>query len=153
MAETPLPSPEEIDRLQRRRTRLTVTQAILFIVWQTNFLLLQDSGAGDRAIDRFKIGAYGVWTLLLIAFLATGGNWGSPRAVRAVLNDESTVAHRNRALSLGFFTAMLVALGLHVGSLILPLTERQAVHAVLTAGIASALVAFAHLERRAQADG
>jgi len=153
MSDKPLPSPDEIERLQRRRTRVMSMQAILFIVWQTNFLLLDDSGAADRAVDRFKIAAYAVWALLLIAVMATGGSWWFTREVRAVLNDEVTNAHRHRAMSVGFLAAMLVGVGLYVASLFAPLTERQAAHAVLTAGIASALVVFVFLERRAQADG
>ncbi len=147
------PSADEIERLQRRRTRLITVQALLFILWQTNFLLLENSGAADRAVDRVKIASYLVWALVLVAFLATGGAWWSSKAVRAVLNDEGTTMHRHRAMSIGFLTAMLVAIGLYLSSLFIALTERQAVHAVLTAGIAGALVAFAAQERRAQADG
>lgn len=153
MPNAPLPDADEIERLQRRRTRIVTAQALLFVVWQANFLLVEGSGAADRAVDRVKIAAYAVWTLLLLAFLATGGSWWFPREVRAVLNDETTTAHRQRAMSLGFLVAMLVGVGLYLASLFEPLTERQAVHAVLTAGIATALIAFAALERRAQADG
>src|SRR5690349_1456780 len=114
MSDKPFPSAEEIERLQRRRTRLTLTQALLFLLWQTSFLLQEDSGVGDRAVDRVKIGAYVVWALLLLVFLMTGGNWWSPREVRAVLNDETTTSHRHRAMSAGFLVASAAAVGLYL---------------------------------------
>ena len=48
---------------------------------------------------------------------------------------------------------MLVAVGAYGVSLFEPITAGEVIHAVLTAGVASALINFVHLERRAQAHG
>ncbi len=148
------PNAERIERLQRRRTRLTFMQAILFLVWQYNFLALNDTAtAARRAVTDVKISAYIVWAALLLAFLATGGNWWSDRATRAILNDETTRDHRRRAMSTGFYAAMGAALGSYILSLFETLDGREVVHIVLSMGIAAALLHFGLLERRAQADG
>lgn len=152
MPNAQLPDADEIERLQRRRTRILILQAVLFVVWQANFLLLADSGAGDRAVDRFKIAAYALWAAVLLTYLAIGGDWLRPRDLRAVLNDEVTTAHRRHAMTVGFRVAMIVALLVYLSSLFVPLSERQVAHAILTAGVASALIAFAALERRAQGE-
>ena len=95
---TQMPTAAEIERLQRRRTRLTITQAILFVFWQSNFFIIPHDFGADRPVDRFKLVAYFIWAALLLVFIATGGNWWQPSAVRAILNDETTTLHRHRAM-------------------------------------------------------
>ena len=147
------PAAAEIERLQRRRTRLTIMQAIFFVFWQSNFFIIPHDFGADRPIDRFKLVTYFIWASLLLVFIATGGNWWQPREVRAILNDETTMLHRHRAMGTGFLVGMIVALGCEAASLFMAVPERAAVHIVMTAGIGSALFVFAALERRAQADG
>jgi hypothetical protein len=142
-------SSADIERLQRRRTRLAIFQGLLFVIWQVNFFADVDG----RAVSYVKFGAYFVWLLLLLAFLATGGSWAYPRDARAILNDETTVEHRRRAIIAGFWAAMATALGLQVLSLFEALPAGQALHYVLTLGVGTALLAFGILERRAQRDG
>ena len=145
------PTAAEIERLQRRRTRLTTMQAILFVFWQVNFFIIPHDFGADRAVDRFKLVAYFIWAALLLVFIVTGGNWWQPREVRAILNDETTTLHRHRAMGAGFLVGMIIALGCEATSLFMAVPERAAVHIVMTAGIGSALFVFAALERRAQA--
>jgi hypothetical protein len=149
-----MPSAERIEALQRRRTRLTFFQGIMFLVWQANFLVLDDKVSPAReAVSRVKVATYIVWAVLLLAFLATGGNWWLSREVRAILNDETTRAHRHRALTMGFWAAMGAAIACYVVTLIEPLATQGVIHIVLTAGLSVALIAFGVLERRAQAYG
>jgi hypothetical protein len=151
---SPIPSAERLEELQRKRTRLTFFQGIMFVIWQANFLVLDDKVTPAReAVSRVKIGSYLVWAVLLLAFLATGGNWWLSRQVRAILNDEVTRAHRQRATAMGFFAAMGTALGCYVVTLFEPVSGPEAIHTILSIGIATALLTFAVLERRAQADG
>jgi hypothetical protein len=150
MASQHSPSAEQIERLQRRRTRITTMQAILFVFWQANFFLIPHDFGTDRPVDRVKLVAYLIWAALLLLFIATGGAWWETREVRAILNDETTLLHRRRAIEIGFLVGMVIALGCEAASLFMALPERAAVHVVMTAGIGSALFAFASLERRAQ---
>lgn len=147
-------SPERIERLQRRRTRLMWVQALFFIIWQTSYFSSADHALnGARLVDHVKISAYVVWSLALLAFIATGGGYLQSREVRAVLNDETTIEHRRTAMVTGFWVSMLVAVGAYVVALFEPITAGEVIHAVLTAGIASAMMNFVALERRAQANG
>jgi hypothetical protein len=143
------PSAELIERLQRRRTRLLFFQAIVFVLWQTTFFRM---GAleGTRLVDHVAIGSYVVWTALLLAYIGTGGGPFLPREVRAILNDETTIAHRRRGMAMGFWAAMGTAIGCYVVTLFDVVTPRQVIHTVLTAGVGAALLTFAVLERRAQ---
>jgi hypothetical protein len=144
------PSAERIEHLQRRRTRLAFTQGLFFLIWQANFFSMNEYSG--RTVDHVKIGAYILWSNNLLAFIGTGGGWIQPRAVRTILNDETTIAHRRQATTLGFWAAIGAALGSYVVTLFEPVTAREAIHAVLSVGIVTALLNFAFLERRAQAD-
>ena len=145
------PSAETIERLQRRRTRLAFIQGAFFLIWQANFFAMdEDSG---RLVDHVKVSAYIVWSIDLLAFNGTGGGWIQRRAVRAILNDESTIAHRRQSTTWGFWAAIGGALGSYVVSLFEPVTAREAIHLVLSLGIVTALLNFAFLERRAQREG
>ena len=143
------PSADLIERLQRRRTVLMLFQGLFFVIWQVSFYALHEAG---RTVDRVRIAAYFVWAVLLLAFLATGGGWAYPRAVRRILDDEGTVANRRQGMVTGFWAAMGAALGCYVMNLWKPLVGRDVMHIVLTAGVGAALLTLAILERRAQRD-
>jgi magnesium-transporting ATPase (P-type) len=145
------PSAERIEFLQRRRTRLAFVQGAFFLIWQANFFNMnEDSG---RLVDHVKLSAYIFWCVILLAFIGTGGGWIQPRAVRVILNDESTIAHRRQAMAWGYWAAMGAALGCYVVSLFEPMSAREAIHTVLSLGIVTAILNFAFLERRAQREG
>ena len=88
-------------------------------------------------------------SLVLVSALWSNGFWFRSRAVRDLLDDEATRAHRSAAMSLGFLAAVLTAIALYVMSMIDPMPVREALHLVITAAIAIALFRFAYLERRA----
>jgi hypothetical protein len=148
------PSAEKIERLQRRRTRLLTFQALVFLLWQTTYFSVADrSSEVIRTVDHVKIGAYIVWAAVLLLFLATGGGYIQPKEVRAVLNDELTIDHRRRAMTLAFLASMGAAVAVYLVNQFEPLSAGDAIHAILTVGVFTALVRFAMLERRAQKDG
>ena len=144
------PSAERIEHLQRRRTRLLFFQGLFFLIWQTLYFSAGQEAAATRDADHVKIAAYVVWSIVLLAFIGTGGGYLQSKAVRAVLNDEVTVANRRTAMVTGYWVSMLVAIGCYLLSLFQLVTAREVIHIVLTAGVATALINFAVLERRAQ---
>ena len=153
MTEPERPSAARIEHLQRRRTRLLFTQGLIFLMWQTSFFAQpQRATEALRTVDHVKAGAYVVWAVLLTLFVATGGGYIQPRAVREVLNDESTIEHRRRAMTAGFLAAVAAAVACYLVLQVAPMTAGEAVHAILTVGVATALLRFAMLERRAQRD-
>ena len=140
---------EEADRLSRRRARMMPMLALIFIIQQASFFAQGSGGAAERAVDHVKFGAWLVLSLVLLAALWTGGFWLRSREVRNLMDDELTRANRAAALSLGFLIAMLAGIALYVLDMVEPITSRMALHLVVTAGIAAALLRFGALERRA----
>jgi hypothetical protein len=142
---------ETAERLSSRRARALPVLGIVFLAQQASFLSMPEQSA--RPVDHLKIGAWLVLTIVLLAGLATGGAWFRPRAVRELMNDESTRAHRQTAYSYGFWAAMGTAIGLYLVNLFEPVSGRDAVHIIVTVAVATALLNFGMLERRALRDG
>jgi hypothetical protein len=142
---------EEADRLSRRRARMMPMLALIFIFQQASFFAQGSGGEAERLVDHAKFGAWLLLSLVLLAALWTGGFWLRQRAVRALMDDELTRANRAAALSLGFLVAMLAGIALYILDQFEPMSSRMALHLVVTAGIAAALLRFGALERRALA--
>jgi protein-S-isoprenylcysteine O-methyltransferase Ste14 len=138
---------ERAERLSRRRARIFAVQAIIFIGWQGQFFS-RAIAEPMRTVDTIKISAWFVWVLILLLLLATGGNLWRGRKVRALLNDEFTRRNRTQAYVAGFWAAAIAAIGLYLIDLFDVVTAREAIHAILSAAIASALITFAARERR-----
>lgn len=141
---------EQAERLSRRRARMLPVLAIFYFAQQASFFA---SPMDDRLVDHFKIGAWVVLSLVLLAALVTGGFWTRKPELRAMLNDESSSAHRAAGLGTGFVVAMLTGILLYVLNTVSPMTSREVIHLIISFGIAAALVRFGFLERRAHRDG
>jgi ABC-type multidrug transport system fused ATPase/permease subunit len=141
---------EEAERLSSRRARALPAMAVIFLAQQASYLNMPEQYA--RPVDHVKIGAWLLLSMVLLVGLATNGAWFQPRAIREVINDESTRAHRQMGYVYGFWAAMLAALALYVLNMFEPVSGREAVHVIVTFGIAAALLRFGVLERRALRD-
>lgn len=104
-------------------------------------------------MDHVKIGAWLLLSVVLLLALATGGFWLKPKPVRALMDDEVTRANRADAFRLGFLVTMAGAIMLYLVNFLEPISAREAIHLLVTFGIASALLRFGFLERRALKDG
>ena len=135
------------DRLSTKRSRAMPFLALMFLLQQLTFFT--GAGAGDRVVDRVQIGAWLILSIVMLLALATGGGWIYSRAVRDLANDEATRAHRAEAFNLAFLVAMAASIVLYLITLFEPVSGREAIHLVMTAGIATALLRFGLLERRA----
>lgn len=143
---------ETADRLGRKRARILPVLAVFFLAQQVSYFSGPSTDTG-RPVDHLKIAAWLVISIVLLAALVTGGSWMRPARVRALLNDEVTRAHRTEAFRIGFLATTIAAIALYVLSLFEPLGGRDAVHLLMTVGIAAALLRFGSLERRAYRDG
>ena len=83
--------------------------------------------------------------------LYTGGAWFRSPAVRAMLNDEPTRAHRANAMQWGFIAATVAGMLVYVFQGVAQFTTREVIHLIVSAGLVAALVRFGMLERRAHA--
>lgn len=138
-------------RLTRRRARMLPVLAILFITQQASYFtsLVEDGG---RTVDHVKIAAWLVLSVMLLLALATGGFWFHSREVRALMNDEVTRANRAEAFRIGFLATMAASILLYFLTLFERVSGRDAIHLLMTVGIAAALLRFGLLERRALKD-
>jgi hypothetical protein len=142
---------ETADRLTRRRARMLPFLAIIFLTQQVSYFAEAD--ARVRMVDHVKVGAWLLLSVVLLLALATGGFWFKPRNVRALMDDEVTRANRAEAFRIGFLITMIAGIALYFLDQFVPVSGREAIHVLVTVGIATALIAFGALERRALRDG
>ena len=135
---------QKAERASRTRSSIMAAMAVI--------LLAQTAvGLGDEASSMTPAFRHGLWAamiLLWLIVLATGGGLLLSRRVRNLMNDEVALANRSRALQAGFWTAMLVAVGLYFLSLQEELSVREALRILVNFSIAAALVRYAWLELR-----
>ena len=141
---------EAAEKLSRGRARMLPLMAILLITQQGAYFSQSEA---DRLVDNVRIGAWFVLSAVLLVALVNGGAWIYPKRIRDLANDESTRAHRDRALRLGFVNAMVTCLFLYLVSMATRVEAREAIHVITTVGLASALLSFGILERQALKDG
>lgn len=138
------------EQLSQRRARALPVLAILFLSQQATFF--SGTYGRDRPVDRIHIAAWLVLSVVLLLAMATGGGWIYSKSVRQLANDETTRAHRDIAFRTGFLASMAGCIALYVATLFEALDGRDAVHVIMTIGIAAALMRFGMLERRANRD-
>lgn len=139
---------EKAEYLSKRRARMLPALAVIFLSQQAVYLS-QSSSSAARAVDTVKISAWLVLSALLVAALATKGFWLEPRQVRDLIDDENTRANRLEAMRWGFLFTMAGGLLVYFLTMFEPITAREAVHIMTSAGIVAALVRWGVLERRA----
>jgi hypothetical protein len=137
---------ETADRLSRRRARMMIPLALIFLIQQAAFF---SKPLDHRAVSLVRLGGWTALALVILAGLTTGGYWFRPKAVRALMDDEITRAHRGDALSLAFVLAMLTGIALFVLQVFVPLETPVTIHLILSVGFGTALIRFGVLERRA----
>jgi hypothetical protein len=140
---------ELADRTSRKRPALiaaaTIAYALIHVVMRP---LLYARGADPSGIDWWAIN-----TLLLLAGLATGGALIQSRRVRGLVNDEVSRSHYRTAVSIGYWVAMTVGMGIYLVPRLARLTTRESLFVVVTPSIVVPLLVFAYLEHRANRDG
>ncbi|TPG20471.1 hypothetical protein EAH87_08270 [Sphingomonas koreensis] len=99
--------------------------------------------------ERLHLAAWLLWVVALLVFLTIGGGLLRGPRVRALLNDETTLDHRRRAMALGFWAALGAALTVYIASFFAEITVREAARLIITAGIVLALLRFGTLEKQA----
>ncbi len=136
---------DEADRLSRKRARMIPLLAIVFIAGPAAYFMQEP---GERTVDHVRIAAWLIWVAVLLALLATGGALIKRKSVRALMDDESTRSNRLRAYTVGFWAAVGSAMLLYAIAFFEPVSGPEAIHLIVTAAVAGALLTFGRLERR-----
>lgn len=132
----------------QRRARIATAMGVVLIVTQ----MTQIGGEGSgRLVDKVQLGGWTLWIIMLLLFIAFGGALFRNRSLYALLNDESSLQHRQQALASGFWGFIVMAALLGGVTFFEPLAGRDAIQLMVTFGVGTALLAFGWLERRALA--
>jgi uncharacterized membrane protein len=148
----PLSVAEKAEYLSKRRARMLPALAVIFLSQQATFFS-QLSGSGHVSAEEAKISAWLLLSAVLLAGLATKGFWLEKKEVRDLVDDENTRANRNEAMRWGFLFSMSTAIAVYILTMFETVTGREAVHIVMSFGIAAAILRWGFLERRALRDG
>ena len=147
----PMSVAEKADFLSKRRARMLPALAVIFLSQQASFFS-QMTGAEHISAEKAKITAWLVLSVVLLLGLSTKGFWLESKEVRNLVDDENTRANRNEAMRWGFLFAMASAIGIYVLTMFDTVAGREAVHIVMSFGIAAALLRWGILEKRAHRD-
>ena len=141
---------EIADRISRRRARMLPMLGVYFLAGQAIFF--RHASEPER-IASIKISAWLVWAVVLLLALAFAGGQFRGAKIRALVEDEVSRANRARGYAAGFWGGCIAAIALYVLTMFEPVGGREAIHIILTATVACALIRFGTLERRALKDG
>ncbi len=144
----PMSVAEKAEHLSKRRARMLPALAVIFLSQQASFFS-QMSGGEHVSAEKAKISAWLVLSALMLAGLATKGFWFERREVRDLIDDENTRANRNEAMRWGFLFAMGSAIAVYILTMFDTVSGREAVHIVMSFGIAAAILRWGVLEKRA----
>ena len=148
----PMSVAEKAEYLTTRRARMLPALAVIFLSQQVTFFSTVNS-PGPHSAYGAKISAWLALSVVLLLALSTKWFWFERKEVRDLLDDENTRANRNDGMRWGFLTSMAAAIAVYALTLFdATVTARDAVHIVMTAGIAVALIRWGMLERRALRD-
>lgn len=148
----PMGVAEKAEYLSKRRARMLPALAVIFLSQQATFFS-QMTSSGHVSAEKVKISAWLVLSIVLLAALSSKGFWLEPKEVRDLIDDENTRANRNDAMRWGFLVSMGAAVGVYILTMFDTVTGREAAHVVMSCGIATALIRWGILERRAHQYG
>lgn len=138
------------EKLTRRRARGLIISGIFFLS-----MMARSLGADFPASrpDTVKLAAWIVWAAALFLALAAGGGLLRGRTVRALMNDESTIDNRRRAIVTGYWAMVLSAFALYAITLYEPISGREVIRLLLSAAVGASIIRFGILEQRSLKNG
>lgn len=134
---------EKVERMSRGRAAImTLAAAVLILNVVIQYGEPEYAAAGPRGGSWLVL--IGLWTFILW----NGGGLQPRGRLRALLNDELSLQNRARALSLGFYAAILLALACYIANWRQSIAAGDALKIVSAGAISAALLRYAWLEWR-----
>ena len=142
---------DRADQISRKRAIAVALAAGVFLVIQVVTRPVFNNNP-ETAAHLSRIVMWAVNALALLLLLYTGGGLANKSEIRALVNDEVTRAHSKSAVAVGYWVAMVIAMGLYAYAGDNKLTGREAIYLIVTPSVAIALLTFSWLELRAHRD-
>ena len=127
---------DRAERLARHRSVAAILMGTTLIATQGQRM---DGGAGP-------IG-WALTGVVTATFLVWASGIFRGKALRSILNDESSDVSRRRSLMIGFWNMMATAIVCYALTYVKDFGPRDAIQAIMTIGISSALISFGIWER------
>ena len=148
----PMSVAEKAEYLSKQRARMLPALAVIFLSQQVTYFSTANT-PGSHSAETAKISAWLVLSVVLLLAVATKWFWFEPKEVRDLLDDENTRANRSEAMRFGFLASMGTAIAVYSLTMFDPtVTAREAIHIIMSMGIAGTLIRWGMLERRAFKD-
>ncbi len=138
------------DKLTRRRARVSIVLGLFFLMSMASSIGVESPLSRPQTV---KIAAWIVWSAGLLFMLAVGGGLARGKTVRGLMNDDSTVENRRRAMVMGFWATVLSAFVLYAISFYVPVSGRDAIRLLLSAAVGASVIRFGFLEQRSLGNG
>jgi protein-S-isoprenylcysteine O-methyltransferase Ste14 len=138
------------EKLTRRRARGSIILGIFFLVTMASSLGVDFPANRPQTV---KLAAWIVWAAALLFLLAVGGGLLRGPSVRALMNDESTIDNRRRAMVAGFWATVLSAFALYAITFYEPISGREVIRLLLSAAVGASIIRFGILEQRSLGHG
>jgi protein-S-isoprenylcysteine O-methyltransferase Ste14 len=138
------------EKLTRRRARGSIILGIFFLVTMASSLGVDFPANRPQTV---KLAAWIVWAAALLFLLAVGGGLLRGPSVRALMNDESTIDNRRRAMVAGFWATVLSAFVLYAITFYEPISGREVIRLLLSAAVGASIIRFGILEQRSLGHG
>ena len=138
------------EKLTKRRARMSIILGIFFLMTMATSLGVDVPANRPETV---KLAAWIVWAAALLFLLATGGGLLRGKSVRGLMNDDSTVDNRQRAMVGGFWATVLAAFALYAISLYETVSGREAIRLLLSAAVGMSVIRFGILELRSLKNG
>ena len=138
------------EKLTLRRARVSIVLGVFFLVTMASSLGVD---VPTNRPQTLKLAAWIVWAAALLFLLAVGGGVFRGKSVRALINDESTIDNRRRAMVAGFWATVLSSFALYAISLFEPISGREAIRLLLSAAVGASIIRFGILENRSLGRG
>jgi protein-S-isoprenylcysteine O-methyltransferase Ste14 len=133
------------DKLTRRRARVSIVLGVLFLASMATSMGVEPPLNRPQTV---QLAAWIVWAAALLFLLAVGGGLTRGKSVRALMNDDSTIDNRRRAMVTGFWATVFTAFVVYGISFWDPVSGRDAVRLLLSAAVGASVIRFGILEQR-----
>jgi hypothetical protein len=133
------------EKLIKRRARVSIIFGMLFLLAMLNSL---GADPHEGQVETFRLASWILWAASLLTLLAFGGGLLRGKAVRNLMNDDSTLDHRQRGMVTGFWAMVIAAFALYAYSLVEPVSGRDAIRLLLSAAVGASVIRFGILEKR-----